>query len=63
MGDRASLLEVSFMLLELSVMLFENIYSTGVTDDDCGKIWLLPNGLTHVGKKVSGTDLCSNINC
>ncbi len=29
------LLELSIMLLELSIMLLENIYSTGVTHDDC----------------------------
>jgi hypothetical protein len=27
-------LELSFMLLELAIMLLENIYSTGVTHDD-----------------------------
>ncbi len=27
-------LEVSFMILELSIILLENIYSTGVTHDD-----------------------------
>jgi hypothetical protein len=29
------LLEASIMLLELSIMLIENIYSTGVSHDDC----------------------------
>jgi hypothetical protein len=29
------LLESSIKLLELSIMLLENIYSTGVTQDDC----------------------------
>ncbi len=29
------LLESSIMLLELSIMLPENIYITGVSDDDC----------------------------
>ncbi len=28
----------------------------------CGKIGFLANGLRHVGIKVSGTDLCANIN-
>ncbi len=28
-------LEVSFMLLDSSITLLENIYSTGVTHDDC----------------------------
>jgi hypothetical protein len=27
--------KVSFMLLESSIMLLENIYSTGITNDDC----------------------------
>ncbi len=27
--------DVSFMLVELSVMLSENIYSTGITHDNC----------------------------
>ncbi len=29
----------------------------------CGKIGFSPNDLWHVGMKVSGTDLCANINC
>ncbi len=29
---------------------------------NCGKNGVLPNGLQHFGIKVSGTDLCANIN-
>jgi hypothetical protein len=30
---------------------------------DCGKIGFLPNGQMHVSARVSGTNLCEDINC
>ncbi len=35
----------------------------GVTNDrNCGKVGFLPDGLWHARIKVSGTDLCEDIN-
>ncbi len=51
--DVKSLLEKHLSYSSLSLRSWQNNY--------CWKIGVLPNGLTHIGTEVSGTDLCANI--